>query len=281
MDLSLFLSSLEAVGSVLAVAMAGVLLVRLKVIDKAAVKTLSSLVFTIMLPCLLWTNVASLKDLDLLKKFIILPVACVISVFLGMVLSYLFLLRSSLDNPIKRMIMTACAFGNTSFLPIPFLVACCAVFPALRAIPDSADLSITFVSLYLILYSPMLWTLGKWLLSGKPIREVSFSHVLNPPVIGMILGVATAFIPPIKSLFFSEDAPLRFVLKASSVLASGTIPCALLVLGAGFSFKPEKRPVPPNPVWLNNQQLFLDGGFVLPRRFHATAARPSVVCRCN
>ena len=106
-------------------------------------------------------------------------------------------MAESARDPMDRIGVACCAFGNTFTLPIVFLVEVLgAAF---------GDRVAGYVALYLIGWSPALWTRGYLLITGAaggaPTRSrketVAFiaKEVCNSPMIGICLGVLIGCTP--------------------------------------------------------------------------------------
>lgn len=106
-------------------------------------------------------------------------------------------MAESARDPMDRIGVACCAFGNTFTLPIVFLVEVLgAAF---------GDRVAGYVALYLIGWSPALWTAGYLLITGAAGADATRSRketvafiakeVCNPPMIGICLGVLIGCTP--------------------------------------------------------------------------------------
>lgn len=243
----LLYSASQAVGTILLAAMAGALIVRFKLVKKDSLNVLSKLVLYVMLPCLLFSKVSASIHWDRLIEMWIFPVSCIIYIFLGLSIGWLV---AKLCRPKPEMvpgIITAVGFSNASYLPIPLLVAVVYIFPLFNNLPGgsagAADDVVTLISVFLICFSPLMWTVGFSLISGTGIKDLTIKKLLPPPVIGILLGLVVGLIPPLKNQLCSPDGLFHAVYRAASVMAEGTIPCALLILGGKLSHGPPKGAV--------------------------------------
>ncbi len=240
--LKLLYSASQAVGTILLAAMAGALIVRFKLVTKDSLNVLSKLVLYVMLPCLLFSKISSSIHWERLMEMWILPVSCVIYIFLGLCVGWLV---AKICRPKPEMVpgvITAVAFSNASYLPIPLLVAVVYIFPLFKnslggAQGAAADV-ITLISVFLICFSPLMWTIGFSLISGAGIKDITIKKLLPPPVIGILIGLLVGLIPPLKSQICAPDGLFYAVFRATSIMAEGTIPCALLILGGKLSNGP-------------------------------------------
>ncbi|MHB9138035.1 MAG: AEC family transporter [Victivallaceae bacterium] len=241
--LQLLLYSSKAVGSVMLIAGAGAMLVRFNIINREAMRTLGQLVYFLMLPCLLFTTLASTVNLQQLAEFWIFPVSCVIHVFTGILAGALTAKFCRPPEEMKAGVAAATAFSNTGYLPIPLLIAVTQVFPCFRDDPKAAGMVVAYISVFLMGYSPLLWTFGHAMIAGRKIGDISLRQFFPPPVIGMLLGVVFGLTPFLRQASCSSSGLLNPFFNAASVIAQGTVPCALLLLGGNLANGPVKGTV--------------------------------------
>ncbi len=91
--------------------------------------------------------------------------------------------------------------------------------------PDRFDTFALYVFLFILGYNPVLWSLGKFLISGASSDRPLWRGLLTPPFVANIVAIiaaltgATALLP-------------RPALEAVSLIGSAAVPVATLVLGA-------------------------------------------------
>ncbi len=241
--IELLLYSGKAVCSIMLIGSAGALLVRFKIINKDALRTLGKLVYFLMLPCLLFTNLAASINLQQLSEYWIFPVSCAVHVFTGILAGSLVVKICCPNHGMASGVAAATAFSNTGYLPIPLMIAVTQVFPCFQNDPLAADTAVAYISIFLVGYSPLLWTFGHSMIAGKKIQEISFRQFFPPPVIGVLLGVIFGLTPFLKEITCSTSGLLNPLYKATSIIAMGTVPCALLLLGGNLADGPVKGAV--------------------------------------
>lgn len=145
-----------------------------------------------------------------------------------------------------RRLELACGVHNCTSLPVLLLASLLA--------PEEAIRGVGLLSLYMLFWSPCLWTVGMFHLSNWDLGSVSqaanggekgtgggkggrlaavrgiFKATLNPPLNAALLAVIIARVPPLAALFIGEAAPLRFVKGAVDSLAEGAVPLSASVL---------------------------------------------------
>lgn len=244
--LQLGLFSSKAVLTVLLVAVAGSFLVRFKFLKDESLRVLSQCVFAIMLPCLLFSKVSEKVDLRALAEYWTVPVFAVFFVVSGLLFGFAAAKLLKYPPGFLKPGVAASSFGNISFIPIPLVAAITMVFPAFASDRGSSAQGIFYVSLYLMAYSPMLWSIGFRLLSAQSGKGsgVNLLEVLNPPLIGMALGVLVGTIPFLKELFIGKAAILGPLFNASEIVGAAAVPCALIALGGKLAYGPTHCELP-------------------------------------
>lgn len=234
----LFYFASRAVGTIFFTAAAGALIVKFKIVSKDSLNMLSKLVFYIMLPCLLFTKVAQSVNLSRLSTYWILPVSCAGYIFLGLLIGKI---AVKLCRPRAEMapgVATSIAFGNSGYLPIPLLTAVTLIFPYFADNKGAADEAVALISVFLICFSPIMWTIGFSIISGQRIRHLSLKKIFTPPVIGMLSGLIIGLVPSLKNLFCVNSGFFQPVFHSANTLAGATVPCALIILGGRLADGP-------------------------------------------
>jgi len=233
--LSLFICSLKSVMTVLLAASAGTFLVRLKVLNNDSLRIISQVVFFVTLPALLITKVAQSIDLNTLHELWIFPVSAIVLPFTGFSLGKIANKIFGIKGDVKGLVIAASGLGNSGFLPIPLIVAICAIFPVFLKDPGSSARGITFISAYIMIFSPLLWIHGYNLLAGREKHHFKLKYFIHPPVIGIIIGIIIGLTPILKEAFCTSDGILFPLFAACRIIAAATVPLALIVLGGRFA----------------------------------------------
>ncbi len=230
----LFYHSGRSVLTVLLIAAGGVFLARTGALKLESTRAISTCVFSLMLPCLLFSKLATAISLERLQELWILPVSCVALTALGFAVGMVGArLAGHGRDDVGRVVITCAAIPNASYLPIPLMLAACSTIPALAAIPGSGDIAVAYISIYLVLFSPMMWTLGFAFLSGEK-GGFSMKGFFSPPLAGVALGLLVGLAPPLKALLVQKTGVLYPFYNAADTIGIGTIPAALIVLGSNL-----------------------------------------------
>ncbi len=235
--------SSKAVVSIFLIALAGVFLVRGKIISKDSLKVLGNLIIYLFLPCLLFHKIASSVSWEQLREYWVFPMTCVIYIFFGLLLGWITVKICKPRKKIESGVIAAIAFSNSGYIPIALVAGMTAVFPVFISDPQAKDRAISFIAIYLLGYSPILWTIGYSLISGEKISNMPFKKIFSPPVIGMLAGISVAMISPLKYFFCSSDGFLHPLYNATGIIGEATVPCALILLGGCLASGPVRNVV--------------------------------------
>lgn len=249
----------------------------------------SKLAFNVMLPAYLCTRVAATLYLSpLTKALAVLPMSAMAQVIFGagigvgvtVIVNKIFAYTAAAnkedmeneellevekrERDMSRLGIAACSFGNTFTLPLVFLTE---VLGRARA-----DETAGYIALYLIGWTPVLWTVGFLLIAG-PVAVAGLSksgekkyamrdayltaratmiriskELLNPPLLGIIAGVLIGA-TPLKEIFvgnFTEattDFPMilsfisvvfRSLFELAASIGAAALPGQMLVLASSL-----------------------------------------------
>ena len=229
--------SSKAVISIFLIALAGVFLVRSKIISKEALKVLGSLIIYIFLPCLLFHKIAVSVSWEQLREYWVFPMTCVIYIFSGLLLGWITAKICKPRKEIEKGVIAAIAFNNSGYIPIALVAGITAVFPVFISDPQAKAKAIAFIAIYLLGFSPILWTIGYSLISGNKISNMPLKKLFSPPIIGMLTGVCVAM-TPLRNIFCVADGFLNPLYRAAGVLGEATVPCVLILLGGCLASGP-------------------------------------------
>lgn len=235
--------SSKAVVSIFIIALAGVFLVRSKIIRKDSLSVLGKLVIYIFLPCLLFHKIAASASWEQLREYWVFPMTCVIYIFFGLVLGWFTVKICKPRKEIESGVTAAIAFSNSGYIPISLVIAITSIFPVFMSDPQAGDKAVGFIAIYLIGFSPLLWTVGYSLISGKKLSGMTIRKFFSPPVIGMLAGLCVAMILPLKDFFCSPEGFLNPVYRATGIIGEATVPCVLILLGGCLADGPVRKVV--------------------------------------
>ena len=239
----LFLCAVKSVATIILAAVPGFLLVKFKVLNSEALRLLGKIVVYAALPALLATKLADAISLDSIAELWIFPVSCVIFIFGGFAIAKFANLFLKEKSEFKGVLYTASTLGNAAYLPLPLIVAICAVFPVFMNQPDAATKGITFISAFIVAFSPLSWIFGYNTISAKG-HKIELKYFFPPPVIGILAGLAIGLTPFLKHLLCSPEGFLYPLFESWRIIAAATVPLAMIVLGGRFAIPPKEASIP-------------------------------------
>jgi predicted permease len=139
----------------------------------------------------------------------------------------------------RRLVLTACSFGNSGYIPIPLALAIAGSASLFADDPEAGARGVMYVSLYLVGMSPCLWGIGYPVLAGQPLRSLRWSQIISPPFLSALGGILVGCVPFLRDLFVAQGGTLRVLFDTGEFLGRAAVPCALLVLGANLADRPK------------------------------------------
>ncbi len=242
--LTMLLYSSQAVIVIICAAVVGAVLVRGKYVSEHLLDNLGKVIFHAMLPCLLFTSVSKSLDFEVFKKLWYLPFACVIYMLLGFGCGIFINKLFKTPKEYHRAIIVASGFGNSGYIPIPLTTAVLAIFPYFQNLGISSDMGKSYVSIYLIAFSPLLWSVGYTIMAQKNnVKNTKFhidiKKIITPPIVGILIGITVGMIPFLKSNICEPSGIFFFIYKSADTIAAGTVPCILIMLGGKLAYGPQ------------------------------------------
>jgi hypothetical protein len=221
----------------------GIILARFKLVDNASLHVISRIIFHLLLPCILFTSFAQTINLEKLKELWILPFTAIIYIIGGIALGAAAVKILKIKPESKSMVTAASGFANAMYLPIPLVAAICLIFPEYSGNPELKAVGMAYVSMFIIVFSPILWTVGFNIIGEKPHNALKISDIITPPLCGIIAGFIVANSPFLKNAFCGDSGFLHPVFTACVSLGNAVVPCAMIVLGGSFAFSPTAKHV--------------------------------------
>jgi predicted permease len=210
---TVFSASVVAVSGIFVVIFGAGLMVRRGVITQNQIDGLSSATVTVLLPCLIYNKVTEALDPSSQPWWWALPLAGIAMALAGTALGAVVFAG---QLPGKRHLLPLAGMQNAGYLVLPV---------GLALFPDRFDTFALYTFLFILGYNPVLWSLGKYLVSGAASGRPMWRGLLTPPFVANVVAItavltgASALVP-------------RPVLEAVSLIGSAAVPVATLVLGA-------------------------------------------------
>jgi len=133
------------------------------------------------------------------------------------------------------------AFGNSAYIPLTLIE----IFPVtLPAVAGRFGLEIPtlYIGVYLLVLSPLLWSVGNFLVSGGSGR-IKLKDFLSAPLIGILAGFSVVFLH-LQPVLFNPKLPFFHIYSALNRIAPVTLPLIMISLGsmiANLSYKKDKN----------------------------------------
>jgi len=225
-----FTTTVSAILKLFLISLGGYGIVRFGIFKKESINDLARLILYLLVPSLLFVKMFGRFNVQLLRELAVIPVA---SLLLTMLAGFLALggglfLRIPAEK--RNVFFASVLFGNSGYIPIPLVLA---LFPG-----EKGDLAVLYISLFLLVFSPMLWTLGVYLVGRNPHVRMPLRSLLSPPFVGILLGVCFSLIPPLRHFL---EGPGSFLVELGEILGDATVPMAMVLIGAviaGLEIKP-------------------------------------------
>ena len=238
LHMSEFIASFKVVGlgtvEIFLLGFCGFFVLRQGILAECCLKTLSTLIINVTLPCLIFTSVITKFNIRDYPDWWIYPLVSVSLITLACGLGFVV---SKMDTTLqeKKEFISLMGFQNVSFLPLPLVAA---MFPK-----PEAEKYFIYIFLFLLGFIPLLTSVGVLLTSGKTFTKSTLKNALNPPFYTILGSLILA------SLGIKKYIP-SIVLNPVKLLGGCTIPLAMIVLGGVIyvNFR--------NKVHLNNKVIF-------------------------
>ncbi len=212
-----FLHTFAAVGKIGLVILAGGILVRRHIIKQAHISALSDTTVFVFLPCLMFSNIVTNFDPSQEKFWWLLPLLSFVMVTGGILIAAPLFWR---ELRTKTNLLPLAAIQNAGYMVLPL---------GEMLIPDQFDRFSVYVFLYILVHNPLIWTVGKVLITQGQGQSVPFSwkELITPPLVANLIALSFVFTG------FNRSLP-DFLVEPIHLLGTATIPVATFVLGASL-----------------------------------------------
>jgi hypothetical protein len=211
--LNSFNATFQALLQILLVSVAGGVLIRKKVITQEHLKSLSAVVVRVLLPCMTFSNIVRNFNPSQFKFWPLVPLVAILTIVLGLLAAMALFWPNLKSN--KHHFATA-SLQNAGYLILPL---------GKILYPKQFDEFAMYCFLYILGMSPLLWSLGKYLVSSGEDEKISFKGLLTPPLIACI-GAIIIVLAKLQFIF------PNIVIDSAELIGSATVPIATFVLGA-------------------------------------------------
>lgn len=210
-----FSAALSAMGQLALVVLAAALIIRRGWLQASHVKALSDSVVRVFLPCLIFSNITGTFRPSEFPLWWTLPLAALLISGAGLGLAILVFLPRAAEN---RQVLPLAFLQNAGYLVLPLGQL---LFPA------DFDRFALYCFLYILVHNPLLWSVGKFLVSSQGPLRADWRGLLTPPLWANLAALATVF----SGLQELLPPPLT---GAIHLLGQATVPLATFILGASI-----------------------------------------------
>jgi hypothetical protein len=196
----------------LIVLMSGVM-ARRGLITPTQIDGLSAATVNLFLPCLIFAKVVEHFKPAAQPGWWALPLSGIVIALVGTGLGAVAFIG---QLPEKRDMLPVAGMQNAGYLVLPV---------GLALYPGSFDTFAVYVFLFVLGFNPVLWGLGKILVTGNRGQKPRFRDLLTPPLVANLIGISSA-------LSGAGRVLPKPVLDAVDLVGTAAVPVATVVLGA-------------------------------------------------
>lgn len=188
----------------------------------------SQLIMKLTLPVMFLTRMASMDRADLVSGAFF-PFYTFLVMGGSFLLSLLAFKLFRIPRQSAKVYIALSSFGNVGYIPLALIDIFAVSIAGFKEFFDM-PLPSLYVGSYIFTYSPLLWSLGNYLVTGSG-GKLRIKQFLTPPVIGILSGVGLCLLGS-GPLVADSSLPFHYVHEGLKTLGSITSPLILLVLGS-------------------------------------------------
>uniref|UniRef100_A0A803MI64 Uncharacterized protein n=1 Tax=Chenopodium quinoa TaxID=63459 RepID=A0A803MI64_CHEQI len=206
-------------------------------------KLLNGLVFTLLLPCLIFSQLGQAITLQKVIEWWFIPFNVILATISGSLIGLLVATIVRPPYPYFKFTIVHIGIGNIGNVPLVLIAALCR--DKANPFGDSDKCSqdgTAYISFGQLGQSSCIHMYSKcWhpLLKVKEFLlfiydKLKLKQLIQPPIIASVLAIVFGCVPFLKNLIFTSDAPLYFFTDSCMILGEAMIPCILLALGGNL-----------------------------------------------
>lgn len=198
---------------------------------------INRLTLNVGLPVYFFVSISKTSVADIRSGWIFpIAAACLIGVNLAISAPLFRLLR--FEEPDRRAGMALSTFGNSGYIPLALMEIFPLTLPTIAQRFNPLTASV-YVGAFLLLNSPVQWTLGNWLVAGSGQRPKP-AELITPPFVGILAGLAVVLLG-VQPVLFDPGLPFLYAFKAMEKVGNLTLPLIMICLGAMIAELPIDR----------------------------------------
>ncbi len=207
-----FSTVFSAVFQLFLISAAAGVLVRTKIVSQTHIQALSAVTVNIFLPCLIVVKTVSQFDPSGFAQWWLLPLSGVLIALAGLGMAFGLFGR----RPEKRAFISMASFQNAVYIVLPI---------GQLVFPDQFDRLALYCFLLILGQSPIMWSVGKVLVSGDRNAAIRWQDFVTPPLVATLAAIFLA-------VSGTATAMPDTLLSAMDLLGQATVPLAVFILGA-------------------------------------------------
>ncbi len=208
-------TTFNAVFQLLLIAVAAGILIRKNSVSKEQVHSLSVITVNVFLPCLILSKTLARFDPQSLGFWWALPLTGLFLVLSGM--GFAALLFGF--KPSGKPLLPLASMQNSIYIVLPI---------GQILYPDQFDLFALYAFLLTMGLTPLMWSVGKVLISGGKNTRIQWQDFISPPLVATLTSLVLVFSG------LSSSLP-TVIMGPVNLLGSATVPLAVFILGATLS----------------------------------------------
>jgi predicted permease len=208
-----FAGTVPAIAIIFLIVLISVVMARRGLITQTQIDGLSSATVNLFLPCLIFAKVVEHFEPATQPGWWALPLAGIVIALVGTGFGALVFIG---QLPGKKDMLPLAGMQNAGYLVLPV---------GLALYPDRFDTFAVYVFLFVLGFNPILWGLGKILVTANHGQKPQLRDLLTPPLVANLVGIGAALSGAGRLL----PAP---ALDAIDLVGTAAVPVATVVLGA-------------------------------------------------
>ena len=190
--------------------------------------SISKFVVRVALPLYLFIKISS-SDPNVIIKSPLFLLAAVVIMGLGALVSIGIFYFLPFEADEKRAGIAFSTFGNSGYFPLSVIEIFPVTLPLISELFGTTEPTL-YVGVYLLVNSPLLWSAGNFLITGKG-RRPGIKEIITPPFVGVLLGFI-ALLTGFGAIAGNQRLPLFHIISALEMISIMTLPLILISLGA-------------------------------------------------
>ena len=190
-------------------------------------RSLSRLIVQVAFPLYFFARISKVDAAEMTGAFLF-PLAAMLIIVTALVVSVLVFRFIPGSRQEKRTYVALSSFGNSGMIPLTITELLPLSLP-LFAEQLAPNLPSMYVGAYILAETPILWSIGNFLITGQG-RLPKIREIITPPLVGILAGTAAA-LSGRNTLFMTESQLLFHLVRSLELLGSLTFPLILFILG--------------------------------------------------